>query len=279
MQLLSNRLEDLILTLLLLRGSLDTSELLTEIQKEHSCTKQGFYKALRKLKEQERIIVYRSAVSINEQWLRQLRQLIESDKTSNSIVGDFSKLEKGETLTLTLNGLTAMDRIWTHIFSTIEEHVPKDEHLFLYNPHNWSGIIRLDSDKAHDILLGQKGRKAFLLIGSNTTLDKLTTKYLSFSNIEVSYSQKTHQEVYIAVISEYVIEVRFNTKTRVAIDLLFRTETNLAHAKNRMEKLDKSVSSKITIVKDSKKAAEWRKRISKNFFIPRTGQALNEVPN
>lgn len=269
MQLLSSRLEDTILTFLLLNGSVETGELLVHIQKKSSCTKQGFYKALRKLKVEDRVVVYQSSVSVNELWRKQIQALVEQGDGNSSILGDFSTLVSGEEINLTLKGLTAMDQVWAHVFSVIENKVSKTEHLFLFNPHNWSSILRAEADTAHDSLLGQQGRKAYLSIGSVSILDKLATRNLAFANIEVSYSQMKKQEAYIAVLGDYTIEVRFNPVSRRAIDLLFNTEIDAVRAKWHLKKLDKKVISKIVIAKDSRKANEWKRRISKNFFIPR----------
>ncbi|MEJ0053797.1 MAG: hypothetical protein WDN10_03700 [bacterium] len=267
MQLLGSRLEDSVLTFVLQKGAVTTTELLKGLRRKHACTKQGFYRALRKLRAQEKVIVYRSAVSVSEHWLKQLRQLVEYK--NSSILGDFSQLERGEEITLTIHGLTAMDRIWSHLFSVIEKGVPHRQHLYLFNPHNWSSVLRGDSDKSHDMLLGAKGRRAYLLIGSSSALDKLATRELAFSNVEVSYSPKVRQEVFIAVIHEWVIEVRFNPKARKAVELLFKTETDLERAKDKLKKLDHEVTSKVKIAKDPGKAAAWKRRISKDFHIRR----------
>jgi hypothetical protein len=272
MHVLSNTIEDTILTQLLQKGPTSTLELIGYVAKKRSCTKQGFYRSLRKLRTEERIVVYQSMVSINELWLRQMRTLINESKHT-SILGDLSELKVGEKITLSLKGLTSMDRIWSHIFSILETRMPQKYPLFLFNPHNWSAILREENDRTHDILLGKRGRKAYLVIGSTSKLDKEATRNAEFKHIEVSYNSKFRQEIYVAVIGEYVIELRFSSSSRARLKELFSIDTTLAHAKREMRGLDKSIVSKMTIEKNLTKATEWERRLAREFYIPTHAQS------
>lgn len=271
--LLSGHLEGTILDTLLQKGSMSTTKIQDELFPTHQFTRQGFYRALRKLRSDERVVVYKSHVSVNEMWLRRVKHLINRVPGQSFIIGDFSKLGNGEQLSLTLKGLSAMDRLWSHLFSVIEEHVPSRHPLFLFNPHNWSAILREDADRAHESVLKQRKRATYLVIGSASALDNEATKNIGFQHVEFSFNPKHAQEVYVAVIGEYVIEVRLSPKTRKAVNDIFNKDCNLKQAKLMLQKIDRDAVCKIIIEKDASKAQQWTRRLSKEFYIPKKNRA------
>ncbi len=272
MQLLNNYIEDTILASLLKKGSQSTTQLLAVISAKHDCTRQGFYRALRKLRDEERVVVYRSTVTVNQMWLRQIKRLVGGSDQNVSIIGDFSALQQGDQLSLTLTGLQNMDRLWAHIFSIVEETVPVKEALFLYNPHNWSALLRAKSDRVHEESLRSSKRSAYLIIGSGSQLDKDVTRAVGFAHVQFSFNPRLTQQMYVAVIGEYVIEVKFSPKTRAALDTLFKNETTIAAATQRLERLEKSAASKILIEKNVVKAKQWAGRFEREFYIPKVAR-------
>jgi hypothetical protein len=269
MLLLNGHIEETILTYILKHGPTRTTALFSEIQAQHPCTRQGFYRALRKLRSDERIAVYRSVVSINELWLRRLRAFVVQGDNDTSAIGDIRKLGAGESLTLTLKGLSNMDRLWSHLFSLVEQTIDVQHPLFLYNPHNWSALLRPETDRIHEQVLRERERPAYLLVGSSSGLDKAAYQSVRFEHLEVSHNSKVQHEHYIAVIADFIFELRFTPRTRKAIHGLFQTAENVQKGRALLAKMDQTTMCKITIERNSTKAREWRKRIAQDFYIPK----------
>lgn len=267
MQLFSDSIEDTILTLLLQGGAARTTDLLERVARQRHCTRQGFYRSLRKLRNSEKVVIYRSLVSVNEAWARRARRLLAG--SNMGIVGDFSQLGIGDELTLSIKGLTNMDRLWTHVFSVIEQEVPKKHPLFLYNPHNWSALLRQASDIEHERELQRRGRAVYLVVGSASALDKAVTKGIGFTHVQFSFNPKLTSQSYVAAVGEYVIEIKFAPKTRTVVDTIFKHETDVAVAREKLKKIDKTAAFKLVIERNPTKARQWERRIGNDFYFPR----------
>lgn len=269
MKLFNGYIEENILSLLLKEGDAHTSHLLERVNSTRACTRQGFYRALRKLRDDEHVVIHRSLVSVNKMWLRRLQVLVQSSVAGRSVIGDMGKLGVGEKLELTFKGLSAMDRLWSHLFSNIELTVPLKHPLFLFNPHNWSALLRTETDKAHEETLRERQRPSYLVIGSATELDKEVTRAMDFRHLEFSFNPRLTQQSYIAVLGDYAIEVRLSPTSRKAIDSIFRNYKSSLEARRAMEKIDPKIVCKILIEKEPVKAREWSRRIARDFHIPK----------
>lgn len=269
MQLLSGKIEESVLSFLLTEGVLPTKELVEKVSRKHSCTKQGVYRVLRKLKSEEKIVIYKSTVSINNFWRERLQSLLSINNTETSIVGDLRKLKKGDRISLKLKGLSSTDQVWSHLFVSIEKELPNHYPLFLYNPHNWTSLLREEADKAHAEHLTQNKRPAYLMIGSTKELDKEATRAMEFKYLEYSFSSKLHVPFYIAVISDYVFQMKLLGEGDNKMESIFSKEHDIQTAKNLLAKLDTQISCRIVVEKNPAKASEWKKRIGKDFYIPK----------
>lgn len=267
MQIFGDTLEEIVLTILLERGPAVTTDLMDRVLEQKSCTRQGFYRALRKLRDSEKIVIYCSRVSINELWARRVRSLFET--STKNLVGDLSKLESGEKVVLSLKGLSATDRVWSHLFSVLEQEIPKKYPLYLYNPHNWSALLRRETDIEHEQALRRRSRAVYLVIGSNTVLDKAATKNIGFKHIQFSFNPRISESGYIASIGEYILEIRFSSKTQKAIEALFKKEEGETNARNTLQKIDRTASCKIVVERNPKKARQWERRIGNDFYFPK----------
>lgn len=270
MQLLNGHIEGLILNILLRDGSLSTKELLGKVFADRSCTRQGMYRALRKLKTEEKIVVYKSAVSINNFWREQLQSLLTANDPAVTIVGDVRGLKKDDRISLRLHGLSIADQVWSHIFIPIEKELSPQHPLFLYNPHNWTALLREETDRVHAQRLEQNRRPTYLLIGSVTRLDKTVTRSMEFKYLEYSFSSSSRFPFYIAVIGDYIFQMKLLGDGNVKIDSIFSTEHDVTIAKDLLAKLDsQKIKCRIIIEKSPLKAVQWKKRIGKDFYIPK----------
>ncbi|HVW71823.1 MAG TPA: hypothetical protein VHB93_01575 [Candidatus Paceibacterota bacterium] len=162
-----------------------------------------------------------------------------------------------------------MDRLWSHLFSVIEQEVPLRYPLFLYNPHNWSALLRTETDRAHEDALKIRKRPAYLVIGSGSELDKEATRTVGFKHVEVHFDPRLQYESYLGVIGEYVIEVQFSPKTRAAIRRIFQKARTLEDAHLQLVTVDDHAVSKIVIERNKAKAARFARRFARDFYIPK----------
>ena len=269
MHILTGHIEELVLTALLKEGSLTTSELLERSFRRHHYTKQGVYRVLRKLKAEEKIVVYKSVVSINNFWRDQLQSLLAAKDPDTSIVGDVRGLKKGDRLSLKLRGLSTVDQVWSHLFISVEKDLSNRHPLFLYNPHNWTALLREETDRTHAERFEQSQRPTYLVVNSTSKLDKAVTQAMQFKYLEYSFTTKLRIPFYISVIADYVLQIKLLGEGNAKIDSIFTSEHDIVTAKDMLAKLDHQISCRIVVEKDPVKAALWKKRLGKDFDIPK----------
>lgn len=267
MKLFNGNLEETVLTLLAGTSFLSTTALIQRVRHIRGIvTKQGVYRVLRKLRAEEKVIIYRSRVSLNVLWIETLKHFTER-QSHFSILGDLRSLQDGEQLSLRTTSLISLDQLWSDLFSSLEQILPAHHPLFLYNPHNWSILMREETDRIHIERLIKRSRPIFLTIGSATPLDKETVTRVrnsfqcSIRSLALNY--------YVAVLGDYLIYVKFSRKGTILIDNVFRTITSPHESKLRFLHLNKKISARITIMRNTQKALTWKRRLAKDFYIPK----------
>lgn len=269
MKLQGTHIDETIVHLLLRHSPLTTGELIQKIRLQRgSVTKQGVYRSLRKLRAEEKVVMYRASVSINELWATHMRTLF-GKRNRPSLIGDLLHLEEGERIFLKLKSLTHIDQVWSDIFITIEKGIPRKHPLYLFNPHNWFIILRPVTEQLHIKRLSSQRRMTFLNIGSLTPLDKETIKAIRNSQLKCSPDPKLTHPDYIAVISDYLIRVQLSQKDNRTIDEIFKKEKTIGEASIALSHIDTRVSGRIIIEHNKKKSHQWKKRLAKNFYVPK----------
>lgn len=268
MQVFNGNLEEDILRILFRGFPVRTTELLRVLSRRpKKVTKQGIYRVLRKLKQEEKILIFKHTVAFNNLWLFELRRVVGS-MFADSIVGDIEHLRPGKNFSVHLRSLTHMDQVWAHIYTNIERTLSPKLPLYLYNPHNWTYLVRKEIDEAHVEHMSKKGRKIYLLVGGSTLLDKLIAKETFSPKYECMLHGKMPYLDYIAAIGDYIITVRLPRHGNELIDRVFCEEENVSTARERLSSLDKKISARIVIQNDAAKAKMWKRRIAKDFYVP-----------
>jgi DNA-binding PadR family transcriptional regulator len=267
MKLLNGNLEEIILVTLLHRSPLPTPDLIKETNLGKSkFTKQGIYRVLRKLKKEEKVIIYRSVISINDLWLVKWSDALEKSGHGISLVGDLADLTEKEKISLKIRSLTHLDQIWSNIFLKIEPKMGKSSRLFLYNPHDWFLLLREETEKIHIRILSARRRKTFLAVHGHTFLDKQIMKNRRGDDFHCSINSKVNTDEYIAVLEDYVLKIKLGNRENRIIESIFEAAEDVEDAKSSMYEIDENVESTLVIEKNKMKAAKWRKRISNEFF-------------
>lgn len=269
MQVFDGHIEGIVLTALLRQGALSTKELIERVgQARSGTTKQGVYRVLRALVKQEKIIIYKSLVSINELWREQVSRTL-----GGPVVGvrfaNLEHLSEGERLDFRANTLVHADQVWSQLFLGVEPAIPAKHPLYVYNPHNWFIILRPETERLHAERLLTR-RPVFLSIGGTTALDRETGKLAHADGYECALSPRIKNASYIAVIGPYVTETKISKRSAQQISAIFKTTENLEEARERLATVAASrISVRISIEKNAHKAQQWKKRLSHEFFIPK----------
>ena len=267
MRLLNGNLEEMILIALLNKSPLPTLDLIKKINSGNiKFTKQGIYRVLRKLKKEEKVVMYRSIVSVNDLWLAKWNDVLEKSGHDVSLVGDLTNLTEMEKISLKIRSLTHLDQIWSNIFLKIEPKMGKSSCIFLYNPHDWFPLLREKTEKIYNRLLSARRRNTFLAVHGRTFLDKQMMNKRRSNDFRCSINSKVNANEYIAVLEDYVLEIKLGNRENRIIESIFKAADNVEDAKSSMYEIDKNAKSTLVIEKNKIKAVKWRKRISNEFF-------------
>jgi DNA-binding PadR family transcriptional regulator len=269
MKLFDGGIEEIVLESLLGAREISTEELIGRVgRRREGATKQGVYRVLRKLKRDGKIVVYKSLVSINTLWIEKLR-LMTSGLSGSSIFGDLSSLKKEEKVVIEGRGLAETDALWSEAFVNIENKLSAKHPLYLYNPHNWTILAQPEIDRIHIDRLRHKQRLIFLSIGGRTSLDRETVRLASQENIRCSLSSLFRSPHFVAIIGDYVLSVKLSQKGSASLDKIFREYSSSEEAAREIKMINRKIKSKILIENDPIKAKNLKKKIARDFFVPR----------
>jgi DNA-binding Lrp family transcriptional regulator len=269
MNIFNGGIEEAILQILLSSSKISIEDLIKRVgQKRGGVTKQGVYRVLRKLKSEGKIVVYKSSVSINLLWTERLH-LLTDRRAKSSMFGNLGYMREKEKIIIEGKTLVGTDDLWSDAFINIENRTHPKHPLFLYNPHNWTILLRPETDKIHTDRLVYKQRPIFLSIGARTALDRETVRIMSQDKIHCSLSSKLKDQNYIAVLGNYVFLVKLSRKGNALIDTIFHENISTEEAAEEIKRINQKISAKITIERNETRAKEFKKKIARDFFVPK----------
>ena len=106
------KLDDLIITYLI-NGEQKTTSLLELVRKiRKNTTKQGFYAAIRKLKKEEAVLLYKGYISLNTVWINKMQDVFErisQTYTINQKSFDVLNLEDKESISYTFSNIKNLE--------------------------------------------------------------------------------------------------------------------------------------------------------------------------
>lgn len=268
----NENIEDIILSTLK-KGPHKTTDLIGHIKKIRPLTtKQAVYLIFKKLKKQGAVTVSKKMVALNIMWLKKLEEFYEQAHQNYMVAGEnkeyFLNLKEGEKVKYYFNNIRQLDYFWNHALMTLIESSSNID--LVYAPHYWWSILEADTEKDFYDLFPKLNKKAYILIGGNTSLDKNFRPYNK--NMQVHYlgellNMKTNY--HYNVIGDFVIEVLMDKKICQKIDKFYQDHTVL-DAENKKE-LGKIIAglkkSKFIIRHNKRKANKLRAKFKKYFFI------------
>jgi len=268
-----SNIEDRIVKELLIRGSVSTVILLNVIKEWRTITKQGYYAALRRLKEEDIVVIYKKKVSLNTTWLRDTRQLfdkVEGSYKDNKSSFEVLSLEEKESINYTFSTIKNLDNFWGHLQNILTYITPTSEAIYAFDPHYWFYIGRSDIEKKLLKELSATKRQFLMNVGGNDPLDMIIKK--DFNNDYLQYSHRAvfkKDNYYITVIGPYITEAYLDAKSAKHIEEIYKTYSAIElDVLIKLEDVTKEKGkNRLKISKDTKRAEKFRKMLGKDFYI------------
>jgi hypothetical protein len=261
------------------QGPMTSLGLIEEIRKvKKSITKQAVYSALRELQAEEIVILHKGIVSLHTDWIKKLHEFaLEAERgyfKTVLIPGYFTNLAEGEKVEYHFKAPAILDSAWGHILITLNEIIPVEYSFYAYNPHYWFMFARPESENYFLEQYRKKGRFFYLTVGSSAKIDKILpggydNELIQYKAISQPLSKKNNY--YLNVINDFVVEVLLDKDTSIKIDRFYGHYSKLT--KSNIEEFRSIINTKgrnrITISRNIKKAEKWKKKLKKDFYIPK----------
>lgn len=259
-------LEDKIVRYLLIKEQ-TVKSLKKELKIEKiSVTIQALYKILRSLIDQEIVIKQGFTYFIMEEWKNNILYIL-------NISNNKFELNEGEKVTLELTSLIHLEQQWKNIILPLERIYPKYP-IFFYSYH-YIWIYLSESRKKSELnyfssFIKNKNH-AFSLIGSSNNYDvevkkKLQNEFVHWA-VGTEYFLKTD---YPTIFGDYIITTRLSKQLVYEIEECYKKSINLTDFEIKIQKIGiEKKNVKLVIEHNVSKAKKLRKKLSKEFFVPK----------
>jgi len=253
-------------------GPYDSLVLLKKVQKNHSVTKQGFYRAIRVLLKDEIVTKNKQLILLNPLWSSRIKHFIDRihtishTKESETLL----KLADGDTMVFRFKSIVDLYLLWNHYFFIFCQK--NEGSVVFFNTHNFWALIRSDIENEMYAWIRNNNKKAYSVIGHNTPLDRSTSDYIKKDyGIEIAYEDtpSISETVFPAVFGDYIMSTVLDATTVRAIgDIYTRYQKwEPTVEKELKEIISRMRRSKVVIERNKKKAEYLRKKLMKYFVF------------
>ncbi len=259
--------EDIIIRLLS-KGKTTPLELHEQIVTDgEKVTVQAVYKALRALIKDSVVVKSGKTLEISQEWVNTLSSTFNTQTT-------LPQLADGEAAVYNYKSLVNLDAYWKHLMSALDDKF-EDFPVFLYSPyHIWYHISeRSQSESDYFSSFTKNKHHAFFVIGNNTPLDQNFKKKFHSDYMQIDTWEKSplKESSYLTIIDDYIIDTILDKKLTSAIKTFYSSSLSPEEASLELNKvLSTSNKAKIKIERNAKKAKLLRKKLFKNFYLPKT---------
>lgn len=235
-----------------------------EAQLKESITLKAVYKNLAELIDADVITKQKKIFIINNVWRSRVvnnlsHRVIFKLFTDEQVVYRFSKIDH-------------MDMFWKHTINDIHDEL-EDFPVFHSNPHNFWYLVpgRDTSEKEYRSIFSEKEKHVFTLIGGTTVFDKKNniehSKYEHFSFTEkYPFTRREHY----SIIGPYIITTKTSSTISRVLDYSYKNAQSDEDLFNMLQpKFSKPGPIIMTVEHNKDKAKKLRKRIAKDFYVPR----------
>ena len=258
-------------------GTISTTGLIEKIYVlRPATTKQGIYRVLRKLKNEEKIVIHGKSVSLSLNWIKNmneffsLAQFYYSPKIVNP--DGFLNTREKDKIVYFFKNLNLLDSFWSHAFHMFNEVLSPKEPIFVYNPHEWFAYSRQETEQIIIRMVKEKKRQVLVTVAHNDPLDKELKKKFGSDILQYNIADKKYFEkenYYFNIFGDYLIEVFIDEKISKQIDEFFK-KTKSFDNKSQEELLNivsENGKNKLIISRNMKKTEKYKTTLSKFFYI------------
>jgi hypothetical protein len=260
----SKKTEDIIVELLL--HSKKTVKILrAELGKlGHDYTLQAIYVILKDLMDGEVLIKHGFFYSVNEEWKSKINEKTNQQTTH---------ILDGEKTIFLLNSLIQYDIQWKNIILPLHTTYP-DDPIFFYNYHYiWIhlGESRENSELDYYRSFLKQKRYAFSLVGSHSPLEIETKKLIENNYVRIFIDDSPIKSTgYITIINDYIITSYLSKKIIQDVENCYKKAKTITELRTYIQKIDLETKRiKLVIERNKEKAKKLRKKLAKDFYIPK----------
>ena len=273
----SNDIESTVIEILQ-QKELKIVDLIEKIRKRRGAvTKQGVYRVIRHLREQEVVVVYKGRVALSQVWVQKMSEFFTIAKHyySEGLVLDdgFLNIEDGSRITYRFKSPYVMDRFWGHVFGVLGGIMSQNIPAVLYNTHEWFLLARYESERLSFDDLKRANKRLLVVVGHDDVLDKSVRKEFDgdMSQYHIDTSTGFKENYYLNVFGDYLIEAYLDKVVAQNIDDFYkRTKRMSQQATLELRNIvSQKGSNRFVVSRNKKKADRLRKKLSKPFYIPK----------
>jgi len=270
-----NSVEEIVLEILQ-KGTLSGTEIVRQVSVlRPKTTKQAVYRVLRKLKDEEKIVIHGKSVSLNIQWLKSMGEfysLAEFYYSGSTGTGSFLNIKGRDKIIYLFKNLNLLDAFGIHALHMMGMVTEKYTPLFAYNPHEWFFWARREAEQMFVEAMHKDERQLFLVSSHSDPLDLELRKHYQGDLLQYHIAEKPllpKDNYYFVVIGDYLMEVYFDEKIIQELDEFYsKTLAWNEDAKESLQKIIfKSSKNKLVISKNRRKIERYKKMLSPYFFI------------
>jgi hypothetical protein len=254
-------------------GPKKTVALVGYVEDNDNGTKQGVYKAIKKLKEEEIITISNKEVSLSSLWLKKMNDffaLAQYYYKQPLTASSFLSLSSAQKISFSLKDLTELDIFSAHVFYLLNQVINKNEPIFAFNYHQWFYYGREENDQFLSYSIKKKQQPLLLLLGNKNDLDFAVKKIYNEGTSQCDILEKKifPRNYYFIIIGEFLIECYLDEKVVNLLDDFFQKYKKFDSTAQQelTEIINLKCKNRMVISKNSKKI-EKLKKIFKRYFL------------
>ncbi len=267
-------IEDLVVEFLAKNPYITGPNLVDLVQSKRShTTKQAVYAALRLLAQSEAIAKAGGKYYVSRVWIQRVYELFDIQKKRELIGESVFALKEGKSFSYKYPNLAVCDTYWAHLFKLLTDWIPAQYPIFAWHPHPIFSIWRRDIEVSIFAEFERENKYCYFISGGNTRLDQQWKRTWGNKCVALNNDIKSTfpNNYFLNVFQDFVIEVHVDQRLANLIDKFFQKYQKLDE-KNTTEfesYFDRPYPVRIKISRKKKKAALLRKKLAKDFYIPK----------
>ncbi len=260
--------EDMIVEIVATSPYITGPKLIAKIRKHKDFARQTIYMALQNLITNEVVSKVNGGYFLSRVWLHKINSLFYATEKTDALL----ELNEGEFISYSFPSLLSCDRYWAHALKLLIEQMSPSEAAFLWNPHEWFIIGRQEVETEFLNEFKRKKLYCFLVTRDIGPLDRKFKTDWNSDHIAVHLDNKISlkNSSYITVFGNIIIEVTLTDRFTNKIEKFYKKHKKLTEAATNELKhlLSEKQRIRMKISKNAIKAKMFRKKLSRNFYIP-----------